>query len=105
MKLPSLAMLAALLLIGCGPQQEPVAKTGGEKQLTTGPQPAPPDSPPTKTQKQAPADPTADDAPGIAVGEPAPDFKLMDQDGQEQSLKQLIAEQNVALVFYRSADW
>ena len=92
-----ISLAAAMLLIGCGPQQEPAAKSGAEKQPAANPQQPP--------QQDPPQQPPADDSPGIAVGEPAPDFKLQDQAGQERSLKQLTAEQNVALVFYRSADW
>lgn len=42
---------------------------------------------------------------GIKVGEKAPDFKLKDQTGVEKTLSGLLKEGNVALVFYRSADW
>ena len=44
--------------------------------------------------------------PGIKVGQEAPDFKLKDQNGKDVSLKDLGKEgKQVALVFYRSADW
>ena len=41
----------------------------------------------------------------IATGDKAPPFRLVDQHGQEQSLDGLLERGNVALVFYRSADW
>lgn len=47
----------------------------------------------------------AADTPGIAVGKKAPTFKLKDQKGKEQSLDELLKKHNVAIVFYRSADW
>ena len=59
----------------------------------------------------------AKEPPGIAVGEKAPEFKLLDQAGEERELKQFLAREEegnetgqerdpvVALVFYRSADW
>ncbi len=47
----------------------------------------------------------ADDGPGLAVGEAAPGFLLPDQNGEPRSLEQLLQAGNVALVFYRSADW
>lgn len=47
----------------------------------------------------------AADVPGVAVGKTAPAFKLKDQNGKEQSLDELLEKGNVALVFYRSADW
>ncbi len=47
----------------------------------------------------------ADSAPGLAVGQPAPDFALQDQHGQTRTLSELLKDGNVALVFYRSADW
>ena len=43
--------------------------------------------------------------PGVAIGEPAPDFQLADQHGEQHSLTDLVAAGNVALVFFRSADW
>ena len=50
-------------------------------------------------------EPEASDGPGIKVGEKAPAFKLKDQNGNEQSLEDLVKQGSVALVFYRSADW
>ncbi len=51
------------------------------------------------------ADPAPEEKTGIKVGEKAPDFTLKDQSGKEQSLKDLLKKTNVAIVFYRSADW
>jgi cytochrome oxidase Cu insertion factor (SCO1/SenC/PrrC family) len=48
---------------------------------------------------------SAAEAPGLAVGKKAPAFKLKDQKGKEQSLEALLKKRNVAIVFYRSADW
>lgn len=42
---------------------------------------------------------------GIKVGEKAPHFKLKAQHGKEIELKELLKKGNVALVFYRSAEW
>lgn len=43
---------------------------------------------------------------GLNVGDKAPDFKLVDQNGKEVSLSELTAKHDkVALTFYRSADW
>ena len=52
-----------------------------------------------------PAAKTGDFSPGLAVGEKAPAFELVDQSGQKQSLANILKSGNVALVFYRSADW
>lgn len=49
--------------------------------------------------------PAAEKTPGIEVGKKAPAFTLKDQTGRERSLKELLKKRNVALVFYRSADW
>ena len=46
-----------------------------------------------------------DFSPGLAVGEKAPAFELIDQSGQRRSLANILKSGNVALVFYRSADW
>ena len=48
---------------------------------------------------------TAADTPGVKPGAKAPAFKLKDQSGKEQSLDALLKKGNVALVFYRSANW
>ena len=47
----------------------------------------------------------ADEAPSVKIGEKAPDFSLSDQNGDETTLAALLKKGNVALVFYRSADW
>lgn len=46
-----------------------------------------------------------DENSGIAVGQKAPSFRLKDQNGKVRSLDEFAAQGNVALVFYRSADW
>ena len=51
------------------------------------------------------ADPPQEEKTGLKVGEKAPDFKLKDQTGTEQSLTTMLKEGNVALVFHRSASW
>ena len=43
--------------------------------------------------------------PGLELGSKAPTFVLSDQNGKQQTLSQLLKKGNVALVFYRSADW
>ncbi len=53
----------------------------------------------------AAAGPLDESMTGVAIGEKAPDFTLNDQDGNEVTLASLLSEGNVALVFYRSADW
>jgi peroxiredoxin len=46
-----------------------------------------------------------DDMVGLNPGDKAPDFSLKNQDGKEVKLSELLNKGNVALVFYRSADW
>lgn len=46
-----------------------------------------------------------DKVPGLAIGKRAPSFQLKDQNGRNRSLDDLLKQGNVALVFYRSADW
>lgn len=48
---------------------------------------------------------TAAPEPGLAVGQRAPDFALVDQTGERRSLATLLERGKLALVFYRSADW
>jgi peroxiredoxin len=52
-----------------------------------------------------PADQPPQGKTGLNVGQKAPEFTLKDQRGQEQSLRILLKDANVALVFYRSASW
>ena len=40
-----------------------------------------------------------------AVDSKAPSVTLQDQNGKPRTLDELLKERNVALVFYRSADW
>jgi len=42
---------------------------------------------------------------GLAVGEKAPDFSLVDQAGTTRSLGSLLGRGTLAIVFHRSADW
>jgi cytochrome oxidase Cu insertion factor (SCO1/SenC/PrrC family) len=49
--------------------------------------------------------PASDEQSGAKVGEKAPKFTLKDQEGKDRSLEDLLKKGNVALVFYRSADW
>ena len=49
--------------------------------------------------------PAPEEKTGLKIGEKAPDFKLMDQNGTERSLSEMLKDGNVALVFYRSASW
>lgn len=49
--------------------------------------------------------PVMDENTGIALGQKALAFELKDQSGQLRSLDEFLAQGNVALVFYRSADW
>jgi len=51
------------------------------------------------------ADPAPEAKTGIKVGEKAPEFKLKDQAGAEQSLAAMIKDGPVAIVFFRSASW
>jgi AhpC/TSA family len=44
-------------------------------------------------------------ATGPEVGQPVPDFRLMDQSGNERTLKSILGSKGALLVFYRSADW
>ncbi len=54
---------------------------------------------------QAKGKPAPEEQTGVKVGEVAPKFTLKDQDGKDRSLDELLKRGNVALVFYRSADW
>ena len=42
---------------------------------------------------------------GPQVGERVPDFSLLDQHGQRQTLQSLMGPRGLMLVFIRSADW
>jgi cytochrome oxidase Cu insertion factor (SCO1/SenC/PrrC family) len=49
--------------------------------------------------------PAPEEQTGLKVGESAPKFTLKDQEGKERSLDEFLGKGQVALVFYRSADW
>ncbi len=51
------------------------------------------------------AEPAAPEKVGLDVGQKAPAFTLKDQNDREVALDSLLKNGQVALVFYRSADW
>jgi hypothetical protein len=42
---------------------------------------------------------------GVAVGERAPEFTLRDANGEVHALADLLGDEILALLFFRSADW
>jgi hypothetical protein len=42
---------------------------------------------------------------GPDVGQPVPDFRLQDQNGNFQTLSSILGPKGALLVFFRSADW
>lgn len=56
---------------------------------------------------QKESDKTADftEGPGIKVGAELPEITLKNQNGEDVAVRELAKSKNVALVFYRSADW
>jgi hypothetical protein len=42
---------------------------------------------------------------GPQMGEPVPDFRLLDHTGQPQTLQSIMGRGGAMLVFVRSADW
>ena len=48
---------------------------------------------------------TSAQMPGIDPGKPAPQFRLLDQSGKQQSLASLMGSKGLVLLFFRSADW
>ena len=42
---------------------------------------------------------------GPQVGEPVPDFSLVDQSGTPRTLQSVAGKNGLMLVFFRSADW
>jgi cytochrome oxidase Cu insertion factor (SCO1/SenC/PrrC family) len=59
----------------------------------------------TTAWSQAKGKPAPEDQTGPKVGAKAPAFTLKDQNGKDRTLDELLKKGNVALVFYRSADW
>ena len=47
----------------------------------------------------------AEEERGLPVGTAAPDFSLLDQNGEERQLGEFTARGQTVLLFYRSADW
>ncbi len=96
-----IGLLSALLLAGCSSQSE--VATPPKQHQGTGAET-------TDSSEISDSTPTIeaspdDDAPGIAVGVKAPEFSLKNQANEDVSLSKLLDERNVAIVFYRSADW
>ena len=63
-------------------------------------------------QSQSPLDATSEArtpievaALGPQVGEPVPDFSLPDQNGDVQTLDDILGPRGALLLFHRSADW
>ena len=52
-----------------------------------------------------PANVSAEDEVGLAVGTEAPKVELKDQNGNVVNVSELLKKGPVAIVFYRSADW
>lgn len=110
------ALTAMLLVIGCNtdqpgtPQQaesstqETEVGSSEEQQVTAVENTAEQAPAPSDQQAQASEEPP-DDSPGLSVGEKAPDFELKDQNGQSRSLTEMLKSGQVAMVYYRSADW
>jgi len=46
-----------------------------------------------------------DKTPGLKIGSKAPDFELLNQQGEKTKLSELLKEGSVAVVFHRSANW
>jgi cytochrome oxidase Cu insertion factor (SCO1/SenC/PrrC family) len=42
---------------------------------------------------------------GVAVGEKAPEFELRDSSGKPHTLADLLGDEILAVLFFRSADW
>jgi hypothetical protein len=68
---------------------------------------APPSAdPPAPAESAAPGRTPIDvSALGPQVGEPVPDFSLIDQNGTARSRDALMGPKGLMLVFIRSADW
>ena len=103
-----LALLTLVAGAGCGGDQPatPPAESAGPELKPPGN--AELDEPRVSLAPEtSDTDPAAKQAegPGLAIGEPAPPFELADQHGAQQRLEDLLQKGNVALVFYRSADW
>ena len=96
----SVALTSLLFSVGCSPSEpaaqplSPIVASGPSTSVTPTP----------RSQPSAEPGPQ-NETPGLAVGQQAPAFELQDQHGQSQSLAKLLESGNVALVFYRSADW
>lgn len=111
------ALTVMSLMVGCNadqsgtppPQaevstQEEGGASSDEPQVTTNQEATKPDTASSNQQVQASED-LPDDSPGLSVGEKAPHFDLKDQNGKNRSLTEMLKSGQVAMVFYRSADW
>lgn len=98
-----IAITAILIVSGCVPDHtDPAIQSDPAAPTDTDPAAQPEAS---SEPKETAAAEQPDDSPGLAVGAKAPDFELDDQEGKKRSLKDLLKSSQVALVYYRSADW
>ena len=86
-------------------QQETAEQSAGQPTEQTTKPTTPASDSVADRQPSATSAPAEQQTVRIGVGDRAPGFSLQDQAGREQSLKQLLAQGPVALIFYRSADW
>lgn len=99
------------LAVGCsGSETPPRSETPAPADATdTAAEPASQEEGEATTEEEGEATtdggPVMDENTGIALGQKALAFELKDQSGQLRSLDDFLAQGNVALVFYRSADW
>jgi hypothetical protein len=109
-----LSLLGLLLVAGCGTARETAVRnnepdaTNNQTAAQTSENALPKESELQTGEAEevlAPEVPAPEANSRVAVGDPAPGFRLRDQDGQEHSLEDLLENGKVALVFYRSADW
>jgi len=98
------AWIGLLPLSGCGDAQDKATENNQADPPQTGVA-APVVAGADDTPEDAPPNDDADGTPGLPVGKEAPSFRLADQQGEFQTLDAMLEQSNVALVFYRSADW
>jgi len=95
-------ILGTLFLLPIGCNKEPGTSTPSQQTGSETKSAMPEEKPEEKTIETSTEQPAE---PGLAIGEKAPDFDLKDQHGENRTLTEILESGQVALVFYRSADW
>lgn len=98
-------LASTLILVGCAKDAEKSAPSESAPSELAPDKSAPSESAPSEAKTGDVIPSPTEEAPRAAIGDSAPEFKLVDQRGEVVGLSEIRSDSNVAVVFYRSAVW